>query len=75
MHSYILTNIQYIGVESNCPGVSNRERLHFYRLKSRKDACPPYPCAHWFCVIFNRCISIVPVPFLSHILVFNLPLH
>ena len=49
----MLKNMQYIEVESNCPGVSNREELYLYPLKSKKNF-PPYSCVNWFCVIFER---------------------
>ena len=35
---------------------------------------PPYTCAHWFCVIFQRSISVVATCFSYHMLVHKFPL-
>ena len=68
---YILKNIQYVEVENNSPGVSNREKLRLYYLKSRKDFPFLLLCSIVLCY-FNR--SVVFICFLCHVFVFNLPL-
>lgn len=45
IHVYILRIVQYNEVESSCLGLSNREELRLYHLKS-KSASRPYSYVH-----------------------------
>ena len=56
---FTLRIVQYIEIENNCPGVSNRGKLRFHHLKSNKDSAP-YSCVLWILfyfqeILFPRC--------------------
>ena len=67
---FTLRIVQYIEIENNYPGVSNRGKLRFHHLKSNKDSAP-YSCVIWILfyfqeILFLRCPSFMSYQLSQH---------
>lgn len=57
-------NSKYIEAETNCPGVSNREKFRLYPLKPKMDT-PAYSWVHLFSLLFL--IDLISVAFICFV--------